>query len=168
MLTNASMSPGQSQRGTPHPHCLLGVSGLLCVLPEVWLTAGSSPTEGDLPVCALLVLSLLLVVCVTEPVQLAKQAKPHLAAVVCCCGNWLCCCWYKEREGERNGSTSLVGVSSYPCSCVKVKSVEETLLYRTQNSCVLGFGQFLSLKWLCKISVLIISTDVCLKLSIFI
>lgn len=89
--------------------------------------------------CALLVLSLLLVQCVTEPVQLAEQAKPHLAAVVCCSVNWLwkgpqrAAAGTKKREGERNGSSSLVGVSSYPCSCAKLKSVEETLLIQ-ENS----------------------------------
>lgn len=101
------------------------------------------PTQGDLPVPCF-VLSLLLVECVTEPVQLAKQAKRNLTAV-CCCDNWV---WKaparagtKKREGARNGATSLVGVSCYSCSCIKLKSVEETLLYKeTQNSSVLGFG----------------------------
>lgn len=47
----------------------------------------------------------------------------------------------KKTEGERNGATSLVGVSGYSCSCVKLKSMEETFLYKeTQNSSVLGFG----------------------------
>lgn len=93
------------------------------------------------------VLSLLLVECVTEPVQLAKQAKPNLTAVVCCCVNWLwkapakAAAGTKKTEGERNGATSLVGVSGYSCSCVKLESMEENLLYKeTQNSSVLGFG----------------------------
>lgn len=116
------------------------------------------------------VLSLLLGECVTEPVQLAEQAKPQLAAVVGCCVNWLwkaparAAAGAKKREGERSGSTSLVGLSSYPCSCAKLKSVEEALLYKkTQNSSVLGFGQFPSLQWLCKVSVLIISTEIVSK-----
>lgn len=163
--------PWQSERGAPHPHCFLGAAGLLCVLPEVWLTAGSS-LQREMCLCVpFFVLSLLLGECVTEPVQLAKQAKPHLAAVVCCCVNWLwkaparAAAGTKEREGERSGSTSLVGVSSYPCSCVKLKSVEETLLYKKiqNSSSVLGFGQFPSLQWLCKISVPIISAEIVSK-----
>lgn len=105
------------------------------------------PTEGDLPVPCFVLSLLLLVECVTEPVQLAEQAQPHLTAVVVLCELPLegpsksCCAGTKKREGERNGATSVVGVSSYPCSCVKLKSVEETLLYKkTQNRPVLSFG----------------------------
>lgn len=34
-LVDANMSTGQSERGAPHPHRLLGAAGLLCILPEV-------------------------------------------------------------------------------------------------------------------------------------
>ena len=97
------------------------------------------------------VLSLLLVGCVTEPVQLAKQAKPNLTAVVCCCvklaleGPSESCCWCKEggrtlqaAERKEKGMEPLVlvGMSSYRfSSVVDLKSAEETLLYKkTQNS----------------------------------
>lgn len=95
--------------------------------------------------------SLLLVGCVTEPVQLAKQAKPNLTAVVCCSvklaleGPSESCCWCKEEgrtlqaiERKEKGVEPpvLVGVSSYHFSSVaELKSKEETLLYeKTQNS----------------------------------
>lgn len=47
------------------------------------------------------VLSLLLVECVTEPVQLAKQAKPNLTAVACCCVNWLWKAAAKAAAGNK-------------------------------------------------------------------
>lgn len=71
-------------KGSP-PAALFG-SGWAAVCPARGVTdSWQLPTEGDLPVPSF-VLSLLLVECVTEPVQLAEQAKPNLTAVV----NWLC------------------------------------------------------------------------------
>lgn len=105
------------------------------------------PTEGDLPVPSF-VLSLLLV----ESMSLSQFSllnrqnliwQQWLAAVLTGSGRpqQKLLLVTKKTEGERNGATSLVGVSGYPCGCVKLKSMEETFLYKeTQNSSVLGFG----------------------------
>lgn len=128
----------------------------LCSLLKVWLTAGSF-LQRDVPVPSC-VLSLLLAGCVTEPVQLAKRAKPHLTAGVCCHvklaleGPSESCCWCKEEgrtlqaaEGKEKGMEPLVlvGVSSCQFSSVaELKSMEGSLLYKkTQNRSDLWFGR---------------------------
>lgn len=75
--------------------------GWQCNLLKAWLTAGSF-LRRDMPVPSF-ELTLLLVGCVTKPVQLAKQAEPNLTAVVCCCvklaleGPSESCCWCREE-----------------------------------------------------------------------
>lgn len=95
-------------------------------------------------------LSLLLAGCVTEPVQLAKQAKPHLAAGVRCRvklaleGPSESCGWCKgegrtpqaaERKEEGTEPLVLVGASSCQfSSAAELRSTEGSLLYKkTQN-----------------------------------
>lgn len=140
---------GQSEHGAPQssPPLVSGWVewerwGWLRSLLTLWLTAGSFPPR-DMPVPSF-VLSLLLVGCVTEPVQLAKQAKPTLTAVVCCWaklaleGPSESRCWLKEegrtlRAAERKEKGMellvLVGLSSYRLSSVvELNSIEETLL----------------------------------------
>lgn len=70
-------------RGCPPPVAF--GSGWAAVCPARGVTdSWQLPAQGDLPVPSS-ELSLLLVQCVTEPVQLAKQAKPILTAVVLLC-----------------------------------------------------------------------------------
>lgn len=98
------------------------------------------------------VLRLLLAGCVTEPVQLAKRAKPHLSAGVCCHvklaleGPSESCCWCKEEgrtlqaaEGKEKGMEPLVlvGVSSCQFSSVAELSLLKEAFYTRKLRVVL-------------------------------